>query len=498
MSTVTGSTPSLMIQRFGDELLDPDLVQDRISYSTILQTYPFEYDAPGDGNCLFWAFILAMFTPITNLDREFQEKFCHIFLHPNRENQETICLEEFKSFIQSFDGQQFNLHLLLKDKIIHYLRSLVINHMALHREEFIYFIENNEPFEFYLDKMKKNGQWAGECEIKALSDLFGLKILVVKNQMDSCPLYGSYLQSQNEILVLKHLLYRNPFSNDCRLQGEGNHYGFLLSQKLEFPLMGIASRPRFNQDSFILASACSEKVLTLSEFSSSPLATPDTQMPNVINRDERDGRVDGYVRVPSNEIFVNDDFVVELSFTDNLLQKMEEYRQSLDLMVIDSTKLALMRSSILEMLAPEIPFDQVPSDLFLEFIVEFLIAITKASYLDSFHVAHSEVVDFLNALIVLKYPSYLGTKNSFVQDLTQNTVERLQILVADKLSIIAYLLIDDYTVNFVKNIDSKSLEAFKVAYCNLQVELNQTENSEKLCSLIDFTYTKIIELLINA
>jgi hypothetical protein len=50
--------------------------------------------------------------------------------------------------------------------------------MRDNEELYKWFIQDDEPFEDYVDRMDKDGEWAGQLEIKAICDLLEYNIMV--------------------------------------------------------------------------------------------------------------------------------------------------------------------------------------------------------------------------------------------------------------------------------------------------------------------------------
>ena len=51
------------------------------------------------------------------------------------------------------------------------LRREIVDYIAAHRPEFEPFVEDDEPFESYCARMRRDGTWAGNMELQAASKM---------------------------------------------------------------------------------------------------------------------------------------------------------------------------------------------------------------------------------------------------------------------------------------------------------------------------------------
>ncbi|KAF8819039.1 OTU family cysteine protease, partial [Cardiosporidium cionae] len=58
------------------------------------------------------------------------------------------------------------------------IRFLTTTYLAEHREEFEYFIEDDEPFIHYVERMSNPSIWAGHLELQILSLIYKVNVLV--------------------------------------------------------------------------------------------------------------------------------------------------------------------------------------------------------------------------------------------------------------------------------------------------------------------------------
>eukprot|EP01138_Halocafeteria_seosinensis_P006018 gb/GECG01006151.1/.p1 GENE.gb/GECG01006151.1/~~gb/GECG01006151.1/.p1 ORF type:complete len:346 (+),score=54.55 gb/GECG01006151.1/:1-1038(+) len=70
-------------------------------------------------------------------------------------------------------------HQLYGSEIYHHdLRSQVVNHVKGNEDDFRPFLEDDEPWERYVRRMYKEGQWAGNIELVAAGQVFKARIVV--------------------------------------------------------------------------------------------------------------------------------------------------------------------------------------------------------------------------------------------------------------------------------------------------------------------------------
>ena len=77
------------------------------------------------------------------------------------------------------------------------LRQRIMSYVRAHRTMYEPFMEDDEPFDDYVNRMEENGEWAGNVELQAASMELGVNIRIyqegqtpwtVKNHPDSAPL----------------------------------------------------------------------------------------------------------------------------------------------------------------------------------------------------------------------------------------------------------------------------------------------------------------------
>eukprot|EP00300_Choanocystis_sp_HF-7_P013894 c18492_g1_i1.p1 GENE.c18492_g1_i1~~c18492_g1_i1.p1 ORF type:complete len:350 (+),score=95.47 c18492_g1_i1:28-1050(+) len=79
----------------------------------------------------------------------------------------------FRAIADQLEGDE-SLHKTYRQKILEFIRT--------NREDFEFFIEDDEPFDDYLQRMADNAEWGGQLEITAASRLFSVDVVI--HQLD--------------------------------------------------------------------------------------------------------------------------------------------------------------------------------------------------------------------------------------------------------------------------------------------------------------------------
>ena len=90
-------------------------------------------------------------------------------------------------------------------------REMCINYMKENKDEFSPFIEDDEPFDKYLERMDEDGEWGGNLEIYALSKVLNANFYIYIHKH---PMY-----------VVKN--FEKPKKNILMTYHEGKHYNSL-------------------------------------------------------------------------------------------------------------------------------------------------------------------------------------------------------------------------------------------------------------------------------
>lgn len=171
-------------------------------------------NVPKDGNCLFWATMLAYLEPIKNNENEFKKRYLNIF--GNKKNWKKIF--NFSDF--NFEDNK-DLVLLFRKNVVEYMKN--------NPEEFKEFI-TKDIYENYLIKMKNDGIWGGELEIKAISHLLKTKIIVHKINENNILFSTNYRKFAN-----------NDFDSEIKIiHVDNNHYQYI---KMINSQMNIENKP---------------------------------------------------------------------------------------------------------------------------------------------------------------------------------------------------------------------------------------------------------------
>ena len=112
----------------------------------------------------------------------------------------------FRSVSDQMDNNQNNYKLY---------REMCINYMKENKDEFIPFIEDDEPYDKYISRMEEDGEWGGNLEIYALSKVLNANFYIYIHKH---PMYivNNFEKPKKNILLTYH---------------EGKHYNSL--KKLE-------------------------------------------------------------------------------------------------------------------------------------------------------------------------------------------------------------------------------------------------------------------------
>ncbi len=173
----------------------------------------------GDGDCLFASIG-------TGLERS--NPFIRFFI-----------LEYAKRYKAAFKDYDFNIL-----PIHHCLRLMTVHYISIHQQEFGDFIsddeirqgkeeiiDDNRKVEIYVNKMKQLGMWGGDCEIKALLNIF--KKMHVKRSIKIFDVNKHPTFEEGELQTPK-MLYRTTSKNDLEciylLRKNQNHYQLLIKK----------------------------------------------------------------------------------------------------------------------------------------------------------------------------------------------------------------------------------------------------------------------------
>ena len=75
----------------------------------------------------------------------------------------------FRSIADQLDGDE-SLHMDYREKAVQHIRD--------NEDLYKWFIQDDEPFEDYVDRMDTNGEWAGQLEMKAICEMLEYNIMV--------------------------------------------------------------------------------------------------------------------------------------------------------------------------------------------------------------------------------------------------------------------------------------------------------------------------------
>lgn len=192
------------------------------------------YDTPSDGNCLFWAFLFALFLPILDDEVQTIDMFYHVFGEDNLKHYENFLglLRTYgEKFIYGWEG--------MKKFFITELRIKVVTFMRENEGDYRAFIAGSDAeWSSYLEKMSKPDQeWGDETEMKALSYCFKIPIHVVSKRLPIAWGHGYEFSCDKPFICLEH--------------SEGVHYLFRLQSSLTFQ-RNLAKTPPPEFDSAVI------------------------------------------------------------------------------------------------------------------------------------------------------------------------------------------------------------------------------------------------------
>ncbi|WP_425381704.1 hypothetical protein [Spiroplasma endosymbiont of Polydrusus pterygomalis] len=165
------------------------------------------YDVPKDGNCLFWAIIVAYLESVKKEEKTFKKRYKELF-------------GNIKNWKKIFNFSNFDF--IKNNNLVLLFRNRVVNFMKKNNKDFTFFISENINDE-YFEKMNKNGTWGGEPEIKAISDLLKTKIHVNKYENNKLLLSKTYSNSESS---------NNSYENEIKIiHINNNHYQAILMQE---------------------------------------------------------------------------------------------------------------------------------------------------------------------------------------------------------------------------------------------------------------------------
>lgn len=75
----------------------------------------------------------------------------------------------FRAIADQIEGDP-SRHAIYRKRIMLFIES--------HREDFEFFVEDNEPFDMYCSRMNLNAEWGGQSEIQAASLLLGVNVII--------------------------------------------------------------------------------------------------------------------------------------------------------------------------------------------------------------------------------------------------------------------------------------------------------------------------------
>ncbi|GFS42335.1 phosphocholine transferase AnkX [Nephila pilipes] len=174
---------------------------------------PFtKINVPGDGSCLFWATTLAHLIPVKDDEDDFKQRYTALF-----GDREIRHISHVRELIQNYNPllNEVPSDDILKDLVSNTFRNRVVDHIQSHEDKFRGSI-SGEIFQ-YLNDMRKPDTWGDQPEIRAMSEMLGVKVTVSGATQSE---YGN----GNIPIQLFHV--------SATGEGERNHYNFGLPQSI--------------------------------------------------------------------------------------------------------------------------------------------------------------------------------------------------------------------------------------------------------------------------
>ena len=143
-------------------------------------------------------------------------------------------LAKLQLYIRDITGDGNCLFRAIADQIcsnehqFHAMRETLCDFVEASRDDFEPFIEDDEPFDDYLDRMRQNGEWGGNFELAAAVQCFGVNIVVHNFQAPryqlTCHNPGAALEDVGGGTI--HLSYHDgEHYNSVRIEGDVNRSG---------------------------------------------------------------------------------------------------------------------------------------------------------------------------------------------------------------------------------------------------------------------------------
>jgi predicted acylesterase/phospholipase RssA/tetratricopeptide (TPR) repeat protein/ankyrin repeat protein len=185
----------------------------------------WEIDVPADNSCLFWAAALAYLLPVINNKNEFKARFISIFGEGELNQSIGILslLKTYNPFSNTFLFVDSKLNYLIREQF----RKRVIEYIASaeQKEHFRPFWDSGSSttqasFEEYLSNMQHPDSWAGNLEIRAISQLLDCNVNLITGYEPQ-----KFATNSSVTITLVHV---NAIS-DSR---DKNHYHFYLDSNI--------------------------------------------------------------------------------------------------------------------------------------------------------------------------------------------------------------------------------------------------------------------------
>lgn len=100
------------------------------------------------------------------------------------------------------------------------IRTQVVEHLLKKEEDYKHFIENDESYESYVDRIRKDGTWGGQIELQAVGEIFNVNILIY--QENGCILEIKNHDDNSKCIQLHYAA--NEHYNSVRFKNKDEDY----------------------------------------------------------------------------------------------------------------------------------------------------------------------------------------------------------------------------------------------------------------------------------
>ncbi|WP_341794403.1 hypothetical protein [Rickettsia endosymbiont of Rhinocyllus conicus] len=187
-----------------------------------------KFNVPDDGHCLFWAVALAYLIPSIKNENEFINKFKKLFGENNSDNiklKEQL-IRNARTLDYSSLKQNAKISKLIKCWVKCVTKEYDHNDavkVLLSPEK----AKNTQKIQEYATQIQDGKIWGGSAEIKAMSSILDINIVVYRNDNNSPELYSTEKDIRSDDKIVLH--YINSITKEyC----DANHYMFSINDNI--------------------------------------------------------------------------------------------------------------------------------------------------------------------------------------------------------------------------------------------------------------------------